>query len=189
MCPTDISVAPQTTDEALAVEDLLDQCFGLARRTKTTYRLREGEQPVPGLSFVARAPAGRLVGCISFWALRIGDHGTPALLLGPLAVAPDLQGAGIGRALMAKGLEAARHRQHKLVILVGDEPYYARVGFRQVPPGQLVLPGPVDPARLLYLELEAGALNGARGLVLPPARFSALRGTTSRPADRAEAQG
>ena len=94
------------------------------------------------------------------------------------SVKPDLQGHGIGRALMLTGLGEARAKGHRLVILVGDEPYYARVGFRKVPDGQLLLPGPVDPARLLYLELEQGALSEAYGLVLPPHRFSVLRDTT-----------
>jgi predicted N-acetyltransferase YhbS len=172
------TLTPEAPGDSATVEHLLDLSFGLSRRTKTTYRLREGERPVPGLSFVARDDAGSVVGAISFWTLRIGDEGTPALLLGPLAVRPDLQGIGIGRALMRKGLDEARAQGHRLVVLVGDEPYYARVGFRKVPDGQLLLPGPVDPARLLYLELSGGSLDGARGLVLPPHRFSALRDTT-----------
>lgn len=189
MSPIPFTITPETPGDSAAIEELLDQSFGLSRRTKTTYRLREGERPVPGLSFVAREPTGRIVGAISFWDLRIGDEGTPALLLGPLAVRPDLQGLGIGRALMRNGLEEAGAHSHRLVILVGDEPYYARVGFKRVPDGQLQLPGPVDPARLLYLELKAVALGEARGLVLPPHRFSALRDTTWRRAGPRAAQG
>jgi predicted N-acetyltransferase YhbS len=181
-------ITPATAGDAAEVERLLDDCFGLGRRTKTTYRLREGERAVPGLSLVARHPSGRLIGAISFWELRIGEVGAPALLLGPLAVAPDLQGIGIGRSLMGLGIADARDLGHGLIILVGDEPYYGRMGFRQVPPGQLVLPGPVEAARLLYLELEPGALAAVRGLVLPPGRFNGLRGTTWRPASPAGAQ-
>jgi GNAT superfamily N-acetyltransferase len=96
--------------------DLLDACFGLARRTKTTYRLREGEHPVAALCHVARDPSGRLIGAISFWDLRIGEAGAPALLLGPVAVAPDLQGKGIGRSPDAsryRGLTRARAQAHR----------------------------------------------------------------------------
>jgi len=175
--------------DSAEIEALLDACFGLARRTKTTYRLREGERPVAALCHVAREPSGRLIGANSFWDLKIGEADAPALLLGPLAVAPDLQGQGVGRALMRHGIAMARNLGHKLVVLVGDEPYYARVGFRQVPQGQLLLPGPVDPARLLYLELVPGALGAARGLVLGPRRFNGLRDTRWRPAARAGAQG
>lgn len=183
------SISSQTPEDSPEVEALLDRCFGLGRRTKTTYRLREGECPVAGLSHVARTPSGRLVGANSFWNLRVGDEGAPALLLGPLAVAPDLQNKGIGRALMHRGIEEARGLGHKLIILVGDGPYYGRVGFRQVPPGQLLLPGPVDPARLLYLELKPGALAAVQGLMLGPRRFSGLRDTRWRPAAPAARQG
>ena len=88
-----------------------------------------------------------------------------ALLLGPLAVDPEFAGKGFGRQLIAEALEAAKADGVRLVVLVGDEPYYGRFGFRPVPPGQITLPGPVDPRRLLAAELEPGALAGYRGLV------------------------
>jgi predicted N-acetyltransferase YhbS len=90
-----------------------------------------------------------------------------ALMLGPLTVDPAFEGRGIGAALMVRSLEAARAGGHALVLLVGDEPYYARFGFRRVPAGQLAMPGPVDPARFLAHELVEGALAKARGRVLP----------------------
>jgi predicted N-acetyltransferase YhbS len=73
---------------------------------------------------------------------------------------------------MKLGLERACTQGAKLVILVGDEPYYGRVGFRKTPEDHLILPGPVDPNRLLHLELEEGALSKAKGLVLPPRRMA-----------------
>lgn len=190
------TVLPETAADRPAIEALLDDCFGIDRRTKTSYRFREGEEPVPGLSFVARDGDCRLIGAISFWNLRIGEEGMPALLLGPLAVAPDLQNRGIGRALMAEGITEAKALGHRLVLLVGDEPYYGRVGFRKIPETRLIMPGPVNPDRFLYLEIEPGALGKASGLVLPPARFRALqasssapRGTTSARQARAAARG
>jgi predicted N-acetyltransferase YhbS len=165
------SITAEQPDHKAEIESLLDAVFGLSRRVKTSYRLREGERPVDGLSFVALEPGRGVVGAISFWHVFIGEAGFPALLLGPLAVAPDLQGVGIGRSLIKLGLEKARALKAQLVILVGDEPYYGKAGFRKVPEDQLTLPGPVDPNRLLYLELEDGALAQAKGLVLPPHRF------------------
>jgi predicted N-acetyltransferase YhbS len=176
------TMAPQTESDSEEVEGLLDQCFGLARRTKTTYRLREGERPVDSLGMTARDETGRLVGANSFWVLAIGEAGTPALLLGPLAVAPHVQGLGVGRALMRRGIADARDLGHSLILLVGDAPYYERVGFRRVPPGQLLLQGPVDPARFLYFELEPGSLEKARGLVIGKGRFNGLRDTRWQPA-------
>ena len=53
----------------------------------------------------------------------------------------------------------------KLVVLVGDEPYYGRFGFSPITPGQIALPGPVDPRRLLAAELQPGVLAAFKGLV------------------------
>ena len=160
------------------IDRLLDEAFSLGRRTKTSYRLREGEKAVRDLSFSARDGSGRLTGTISFWPLCIGDAGHACLLLGPLAVAPDVQGSGLGLALMDAGLTAARAQGHHRVILVGDAPYYERAGFRQVPHGRLVLPGPVDYNRLMWLALSADAFDRVAGLVLGQRRFNGLRDTT-----------
>ena len=150
---------------------MLDQSFGLSRRTKTSYRLREGGAAVAGLSWVIRDPALGIVGAISFWPLAIGAKGTPALLLGPLAVHPERQNQGIGMALMQETLKIAKQQGHGLVLLVGDLPYYARMGFQQVASGQLLLPGPVDEQRLLYLELQPTSLRQAKGLVMAAHRM------------------
>jgi predicted N-acetyltransferase YhbS len=149
-----------------AVEHLLDLSFGPQRRTKTSYRLREGSEAAVGLSYVIRDGELGVVGAISYWPLAVGAKGTRALLLGPLAVHPLRQNQGIGMALMRDTLDMAKAAGHKLVLLVGDAPYYARVGFAQVQEGQLLLPGPVDPKRLLFLELVDGSLADAQGLVM-----------------------
>lgn len=156
------------------IEQLLDIAFGIERRVKTSYRLREGSTPADGLSLVVRDAEVGLAGSISFWPLAIGSTGTPALLLGPLVVHPKRQNLGVGLTLMREGLGLAKGYGHRFVILVGDAPYYARVGFQKLPEGQLTLPGPVDPARFLYVELVPGALQGMQGLVLPPFRFAEI---------------
>ena len=156
------------------IEQVLDIAFGIDRRVKTSYRLREGSTPADGLSLVVRDADVGLAGSISFWPLAIGGAGTPALLLGPLVVHPKRQNLGVGLTLMEEGLSRAKARGHRLVILVGDAPYYARVSFQKLPEGQLLMPGPVDPARFLYVELVQGALAETRGLVLPPHRFAEI---------------
>ncbi len=176
------SVEETTLADADAVETLLDLSFGLSRQTKSSYRLREGNAAIPGLSLVVRDAEIGLSGTISFWPLKIGDSGTDALLLGPLAVHPARQNLGIGLALMREGIARAKKRGHKLMLLVGDAPYYARVGFRKLPENLLLMPGPVDPNRFLYLELEAGALDPAHGLVLPPHRFKEQAARSGRSA-------
>lgn len=169
-----ITVETALAADHAATENLLDLTFGLSRWAKTSYRLREGNTAIAGLSLVTREAGFGLTGAISFWPLKIGKSGTDALLLGPLAVHPARQNIGIGRALMNTALDKAKALGHRLVILVGDEPYYGRVGFKKIPDGQIELPGPVDPDRLLHLDLAEEALAEAHGLVLPPHRFAEL---------------
>jgi predicted N-acetyltransferase YhbS len=163
----------KATDQPL-IEQLLDIAFGIERRVKTSYRLREGSTPADGLSLVVRDTEVGLAGSISFWPLAIGSVGTPALLLGPLVVHPMRQNLGVGLTLMREGLGRAKASGHRFVILVGDAPYYARVGFQKLPEGQLLMPGPVDPQRFLYVELVPSALAMTHGLVLPPYRFAEI---------------
>jgi predicted N-acetyltransferase YhbS len=137
------------------VDALNERAFGPGRFTKSAYRLREGVEPVAALSFVA-VEEGRLCGSVRFWPIVIGA--TPALMLGPLAVEEDQRGRGVGVALMEEGIAAARAQGHAVMILVGDEPYYARVGFSRLPPGRVTFPGPVDTSRVLGLSLKPGAL-------------------------------
>lgn len=173
-------IKPFNHDDAALVaqaEALLDRAFGIGRRTKTSYRLREGEHAAKGLSFglyIDDEKVGPLLrAVISFWHLRIGNEGSHAVMLGPIAVEPHLQGTGLGAALMRRSLKQAARLGHQLVILVGDEPYYAPFGFSRVPDGRLTLPGSVDSARLLYSELVPGAFDNVSGLVLSPSRFKA----------------
>ena len=165
-------LSPALPSDHDAIEHLLDLSFGPQRRTKTSYRLREGSTAAPGLSQVIRDAELGVVGAISYWPLAIGAKGTKALLLGPLAVHPLRQNLGIGLKLMRETLAMAEAQGHRLVLLVGDAPYYARVGFAQVPEGQILMPGPVDPKRLLYREFAEGALAEAHGLMMGAHRYS-----------------
>jgi predicted N-acetyltransferase YhbS len=167
------ALSPATAADSHAIKHLLDLSFGLSRRTKTSYRLREGATAAHGLSQVVHDPVLGLVGTISYWPLAVGTAGISALLLGPIAVHPQRQNLGIGLMLMRDTIAIAKTAGHRLVLLVGDAPYYERVGFKQVPDGQMLLPGPYDPKRFMYLELVEGALASARGLVLPAHRFAA----------------
>ena len=155
-------VAPEAPHHGSLVEALNDRAFGPGRFAKTAHRLREGRVGLPELSFVA-TDAGIMCGSVRYWPITIGD--APALLLGPLAVEPLRQSQGIGRALLETSLERAAQLGHKLVILVGDAPYYGRVGFAPVPVSHMIMPGPVDPARLLYKELEPGSQGSAKGAI------------------------
>jgi len=160
----DIRIRPETPELDDAIEQLADRAFGPGRQVKTSYRLREGTSPIAGLCLVALLDQ-RLVGTIRFSPITVG--GVACLLLGPLAVEPDLKGKGCGLALMREGLSRAYGKGYSRVILVGDLPYYARAGFSRVPEGRIMLPGPVDPERLLWLELRHGAFEGVSGMAEP----------------------
>lgn len=146
-----------------ARETLLDRCLGENRLARTSERLREGQVPARGLALVAEVD-GTVVGSVRLWEIEAG--GCPALLLGPLSVAPEVQGLGIGKRLMREALWRAATHGHEAVLLVGDAPYYARFGFTATHTVELNLPGPVDRARFLGLELRDGALRGASGMVV-----------------------
>ena len=158
-----IRIETETANDIMAREALLDRAMGTDRVLKPSERLREGRLPAAGLSLVAR-DGDRLVGSLRLWHVAAG--GVPALLLGPLAIDPALQGRGVGRGLMQVALNRVALTGHKAVILVGDPEYYERFGFTRSLTSGLVMPGPVDRRRFLGIDLAGGGLAGAEGLVV-----------------------
>jgi predicted N-acetyltransferase YhbS len=161
MAGLDIVIANERIADQPAIALLEERAFGPGRFARTAFRLREGNPHALDLSLVARVST-LVVGSIRLTPIAIGKH--PALLLGPLTVDPAFRSKGIGRMLIEAALEAATRKQHRLVLLVGDEPYYGRVGFKRAPAG-VMMPGPVDQSRVLVRELVDGALAGVSGPV------------------------
>ena len=159
-----LTILPETATDAPAIDRLHERTFGPGRYAKTAYRLREQADHRVDLSFTARTGT-LLVGSVRLTPIRIGE--ARALLLGPLTVEPAFRERGVGQALIERALAEARAKAEKLVILVGDEPYYGKCGFKRVPAGRVTMPGPVDPARLLVAELADGAFDGVSGAVKP----------------------
>ncbi|MGH6829577.1 MAG: GNAT family N-acetyltransferase [Methylocella sp.] len=159
---SNLTIASESAADFWARERLLDEAFGAARSDKTAERLREGRLPAQGFALAAK-DAGKLIGTLRMWHVLAGE--VPALLLGPLAVAKAYRSRGLGRRLMAEALFRAASAGHKAVLLVGDAPYYEPFGFSRRHTLGLSLPGPVDEARFLGLELKGGALRNAKGLV------------------------
>jgi predicted N-acetyltransferase YhbS len=155
-----LTILSETAEDAEAIERLYERTFGPGRFARTAYRIREEIAHRLDLSFTARIGT-LLVGSVRLSPVRIGA--TPALLLGPLTVEPPFRERGIGKALLERALKEAKAKGHQLVVLVGDEPYYASVGFKRIPKGVATMPGPVDPARLLVAEIVEGAFKSVSG--------------------------
>lgn len=177
-----IEIRDEAPGDYGAREALLDRAFGPGRFLKTSERLREGRLPADGLALSA-VEDGRLLGTVRLWHIAAGNAGA-ALLLGPLAIDPDSHGLGLGSRLMRRVLNRAASLGHRAVILVGDEPYYARFGFSAAATHGLAMPGPFERHRVLGLEFEPGALSGAQGLIAATGAFDTalpLIGTAALP--------
>ena len=155
-------IRPETAAEQAAIEALHEHAFGPGRFARTAFRLREGVAPDSDLSLVAMV-GDRLGGSVKITPILIGE--APSLLLGPLAVDPDYGSRGLGRALVRAAVEKAKTLGHRTMLLVGDAPYYGPLGFHHVKPDVVIMPGPVDPARVLLCELAEGAAADTRGRV------------------------
>lgn len=160
MLPLDVLYLPEEPAHDAEIEAINAEAFGPGRFTKAAYKIREGGPHDRALSFVA-TKSEAIVASVRLTPVAVG--GGRALLLGPLAVRPAHKNLGIGRKLVAIALKAAADRGHEAVILVGDEPYYGPLGFQVIPKGQVAMPRPVDPRRLLVHEIEPGSVASLRG--------------------------
>lgn len=163
--------------DADAVETLNDLGFGTDRKGRTVWRLRQG--PVAdGLAFVADDPIdGRVLATIRFWQVNVGK-GVSAVLLGPLAVCPSMQGQGMGRALVGHGLQAARDAGWDICLVSGEPSYYLPFGFEAAPPYGFEMPGPVKAGWLQVRDLRPGALGALPAAKARPIRpWRSVRGT------------
>jgi predicted N-acetyltransferase YhbS len=159
-----LTILVETANDAQAIERLHERTFGPGRFVLSAYRIREHVDHLLDLSFTAWIGT-LLVGSVRQLPICVGD--TSALLLGPLTVEPPFRSRGVGRALLDRALKDAKASGHRLVLLVGDEAYYSRAGFKTVPKGRASMPGPVDYSRLLVAELTDGAFTDVSGAIRP----------------------
>ncbi|MGH6720415.1 MAG: GNAT family N-acetyltransferase [Alphaproteobacteria bacterium] len=151
--------------DAPTIDDLVRTTLGARATASPAARMRAGTRPIAGLGLVALDHAGVLVGTLRFWPVAVGV--TPALQLGPLAVRPERRGEGFGRALVREGIERARLAGHRVIVLIGDPGYYRPFGFLPARALGVRLPTPEDEVRLQVLALDATALAGVAGVVMP----------------------
>ena len=152
-------LSKQTAADIAEIEILMERAFGPARHSRSVWLLRSGS-PIADLSFVLRE-SGAMLASLRFWEVQLDQQAV--LLLGPLAVHPDLRGQGFGQQIVKEGLTRARAIGKWPMVLVSGEPeYYPKFGFVPATPYQLVWPGYVEPERLQLLELHLGALAALR---------------------------
>ncbi|MDX8351442.1 N-acetyltransferase [Cognatiyoonia sp. IB215182] len=161
MQQTAMVLAEETPEDWWEVEALYDLCFAPGRSALSSYRLRDGVDPISALCLTARDPEGILAGAVRNWPVSIGS--AEAVLLGPIAVHPTRQGEGLAALLMWECLSKARQAGWQRIILVGDAPYYGRFGFTKL--NGVTMPPPTNPDRVLGLALAAGAWTGITGQV------------------------
>ena len=154
------SILVERPEHARAVEVLVDRAFGPGRFAKSSERLREGNRKLDDCSFVA-LHEGRVIGSVRLWPVTVG--GTPVAFLGPLAVDADERKHGLGQALVEAACAAAAQAGWRAVLLVGDAPYFGRIGFSAQPAAQAIMPGPADQRRVLVKALAEGGDQGLAG--------------------------
>ena len=159
----DVTYLPETPAHDPEIDHINEEAFGPGRFTRAAYKIREGGPCERALSFVATY-GGAVIASVKMTRIAAGQG--RGLMLGPLAVRPDYMNVGIGRKLVRMALDAAQKAGAPAVILVGDEPYYGPLGFKRIPRGQMSMPRPVDPERLLAHEIEPGAVDRMQGEVM-----------------------
>ena len=157
-----LQIRPEMPGDDCAIDALLSTAFGPGALARAAFRVREQAPHDPDLAFAGFC-GDRLVASVRLTPVLIGD--TPGFLLGPLVVDPAYKSSGYGRELVRHALDAAAKQGHRLIVLVGDAPYYGPLGFAAIPAGSVTMPGPVDPARLLAAEIVPGAAAGLSGQI------------------------
>jgi len=162
-----VAVSIEQPQDHWEIEALLDTAFAPGRSGLSSYRLREDVAPVAELCLTARDndEVGTLAGTIRFWPVLIGEQSVPSLLLGPVAAHPTRQGEGIGALLILEALQRAADAGWERCILIGDEPYYSRFGFKRALATDITFPPPTNPNRVLAKEIVPGSMEGVGGEV------------------------
>lgn len=154
--PSALTLKPEQPQDSAAVEALLDRAFGPGRFVKSSERVREFAEFAPELSLCAWE-AGRLLGAVRMWRIRVGEQ--PVVFLGPLAVDKSQRKAGLGGLLVARACHCAEAAGERVILLVGDPPYFGRLGFTAEGAAGVRLPGPVDQKRVLARSLAHEDVN------------------------------
>lgn len=165
------TIIPLAEIDPQLVEALLDAAFGEGRKSRTAYKVREGMDMLEGLSIAAvDEEKNELIGTIQSWPIALTDDTGkiyPVIMVGPVAVHPECQREGVGRAMMAALLKEIQPGDSLPLVMIGDPEYYERFfDFSAKQTGGWTLPGPWEPERLLARIAKDSAIP-ERGMLGP----------------------
>jgi predicted N-acetyltransferase YhbS len=149
---SEAAIIPLDNVDPAIVEEVLDRAFGTDRHARTAYKVRDGMDWLPALSFAALDDADLLVGTIQCWPVALTDPAGkphPMIMFGPVAVVPEQQGSGFGKALVTASLAGIDDRAPLPQVMIGDAEYYGRWNFTAEHTAGWRLPGPFEQHRLL----------------------------------------
>lgn len=157
------------------VHAINERAFGRALEADLADCLRASEAGTGGISLVAEAEGGALVGHVLVtWVELVADEATRRILsLSPLAVHPDHQGRGVGAALTRAALAEAESRSEPIVVVLGHPTYYPRLGFEPARALGIEPPMPVRDEAWMACRL-AGWDPQIRGRVVYPSCFDGI---------------
>lgn len=158
-------ILPLDSQDESTIDALLDMAFGAERRARTAYVIRQGMHWLPELSYAVLDDESALAGTLQSWPIALHEPGggtVPLVMVGPVAVRPDHQKSGFGRAMMDAVVRDARALGSAPLMMIGDPEYYGRFwGFSADGTQAWDAPGPFERRRLLALVVNGGALPGA----------------------------
>jgi putative acetyltransferase len=153
-----------------ADEPQMSQLYASAFPEEELVPLVQALLPEPGVLSLSARIGALLTGHVLFTRSTLEGRPETVALLGPLAVHPDHQRRGIGKALIAEGLARLTAEAVTQVLVLGDPAYYSRSGFR--PESHVVPPYPLPlewAEAWQWQRLDGGDDNLAGRLLLPKA--------------------
>jgi putative acetyltransferase len=134
-------IRPERPGDETAISRVIGTAFAEADHSAgTEARIVEQLRASRSLALSLVADRDGLMGHVAFSPVEVSDGSAGWFGLGPVAVLPHRQGAGIGAALIAEGLDHLRRNGAAGCVVLGEPAYYGRFGFRHDP--ALVYPGP-----------------------------------------------
>jgi len=156
-------IRPEEPGDHRAVRALNDSAFETPAEANLVDALRERARPV--ISLVAEIH-GAIIGHVMLSPVTLSSRPEPQIMgLGPMAVAREHRGEGIGSALVRAGLERCKSLGYGAVVVLGHPDYYPRFGFAPASRFDIDCEYEVPEETFMAIELRPGYLHGESGKV------------------------